>query len=110
MATGHKTGVLLINLGTPDAPTTPAVRRYLREFLMDGRVIDINPIKRWMLVNLIISTFRSPRSARAYQKIWGDDGSPLLSHSEALAAAGFHVAMPDVYKGTNISAEGGFGD
>ncbi len=87
MATGHKTGVLLINLGTPDAPTTPAVRRYLREFLMDGRVIDINPIKRWMLVNLIISTFRSPRSARAYQKIWGDDGSPLLSHSEALAAA-----------------------
>ncbi|MGB1701344.1 MAG: ferrochelatase, partial [Nannocystaceae bacterium] len=57
---------------------------YLREFLMDGRVIDIHPIKRWILVNLIISTFRAPRSARAYQKIWREEGSPLLHHSRDL--------------------------
>jgi len=94
MPTGHKTGVLLINLGTPDAPTTPAVRRYLKEFLMDGRVIDISPIKRWILVNLIIGTFRAPRSARAYQRIWSDEGSPLLQHSKTLAR---HVddALPE---------------
>jgi ferrochelatase len=84
MSTGHKTGVLLINLGTPDAPTTPAVRRYLREFLMDGRVIDISPLARWFLVNVIISTFRSPKSARAYRKVWSEDGSPLLVHGKAL--------------------------
>ena len=49
-----KQGLLLINLGTPDAPTTSAVRRYLREFLSDPRVIDINPVGRWLLLNLII--------------------------------------------------------
>ena len=81
------TGLLLINLGTPDAPTTPAVRRYLREFLSDPRVIDINPIGRALLLNLIILPFRPAKSAAAYQKIWdAETGSPLLSHSKALAA------------------------
>ena len=81
------TGLLLINLGTPDAPTTPAVRRYLREFLSDPRVIDINPIGRALLLDLVILPFRPARSAEAYRKVWdATTGSPLLMHSQALAA------------------------
>lgn len=81
------TGLLLINLGTPDAPTTPAVRRYLREFLSDPRVIDINPIGRALLLNLIILPFRPAKSAHAYRSIWDDRrGSPLLAFSKDLAA------------------------
>lgn len=79
------TGVLLVNLGTPDAPTTPAVRRYLREFLMDPRVIDINALGRWLLVNLIIAPFRSPKSAAAYREVWTERGSPLLTAGQDLA-------------------------
>ena len=63
-----KTGVLLINLGTPDAPESGAVRRYLKQFLSDERVLDINPIGRWLLLNLIILPFRSRRSAKAYRR------------------------------------------
>ena len=73
-----KTGVLLINLGTPAAPRTPEVRRYLREFLGDPRVIDIAAPLRFLLVNAVIAPFRAPRSARAYAKIWTRRGSPLL--------------------------------
>jgi ferrochelatase len=78
-------GLLLINLGTPDAPTSWAVRRYLNEFLSDGRVIDIAPWARFLLLQLIILPFRSPRSAAAYRKVWMDEGSPLLVHSRACA-------------------------
>ena len=81
------TGLLLCNLGTPDAPTAPAVRRYLREFLSDPRVIDINPIGRWLLLNLIILPLRPRKSAEAYQKIWTERGSPLLGHGEDLVKA-----------------------
>lgn len=70
-------GVLLINLGTPDSPRTSHVRRYLREFLMDKRVIDIPFISRWLLVNLIIANFRAPKSAKVYKKVWTQEGSPL---------------------------------
>ena len=80
-----KKGLLLLNLGTPDAPTTGAVRRYLREFLSDPRVIDINPIGRWLLLTLFILPRRPRVSAAAYQKIWTDRGSPLLVHSQELA-------------------------
>jgi len=73
-----KTGVLLVNLGTPDHYTVSDVRKYLREFLMDGRVIDIPFLKRWLLVNLIIAPFRAPKSAIVYEKLWTDNGSPLL--------------------------------
>jgi len=76
-----KTGVLLVNLGTPDSPSVPHVRKYLREFLMDKRVIDIPFLSRWLLVNLIIAPFRAPRSAKVYQKLWEERGSPLLFHS-----------------------------
>lgn len=77
-------GILLINLGTPNAPTTTAVRQYLREFLKDPYVIDINPIGRWLLVNFIIAPFRSPKSAKAYREVWMEEGSPLLVYSEQL--------------------------
>lgn len=79
-------GLLLTNLGTPDAPTTRAVRRYLREFLWDRRVIDLNPVARALLLYGVILPFRPKRSAHAYQQIWTPDGSPLLIHGQALAA------------------------
>ena len=81
------TGLLLINLGTPDAPTTPAVRRYLREFLSDPRVIDINAVGRALLLHLVILPRRPAKSAEAYRKVWDEKrGSPLLAHSKDLAA------------------------
>lgn len=79
-----KTGLLLINLGTPDKPERGAVWRYLREFLMDRRVIDIPYLARWLLVNVLIAPRRSGESAKAYRKIWTDRGSPLRFHTEDL--------------------------
>lgn len=82
-----RTGLLLINLGTPDAPTPRAVRRYLREFLSDPRVVDIHPIGRALLLELVILPFRPAKSAAAYRKVWdAERGSPLLAHSQDLAA------------------------
>lgn len=80
-----KTGLLLINLGTPSAPTPEAVRPYLREFLSDPRVINLPAPLRWFLVNVIIAPFRAKKSAEAYQSIWTDRGSPLLVISQDLA-------------------------
>ncbi len=77
-------GLLLINLGTPQAPTPSAVRRYLREFLWDPRVIDISALGRFLLLNLIILPFRPRKSAHAYQQIWTEKGSPLLLHGQGL--------------------------
>ena len=77
-------GVLLMNLGTPDSPKTSDVRRYLREFLSDPRVLDLHPLGRWLLLNLVILPFRPSKSGRAYKLIWGQDGSPLLTHSQRL--------------------------
>ena len=79
------TGVLLINLGTPDAPTPEAVGRYLREFLMDPFVIDMPAPLRWFLVNVLIVPRRKYQSAEAYQKVQLPEGSPLLVHTRALA-------------------------
>ena len=77
-----KKGVLLVNLGTPDSPSTSDVRKYLREFLMDGRVIDIPFISRFFLVNGIIAPFRAPKSAKLYKEIWSPvTGSPLMHYS-----------------------------
>ena len=76
-----KTGFLLVNLGTPASPSPADVRPYLREFLMDPRVIDVPAWKRWLLVNLVIAPFRARTSGEAYSKIWTDRGSPLLFHS-----------------------------
>ncbi|MFW7380647.1 MAG: ferrochelatase [Oligoflexus sp.] len=78
MATSLPTGVLIINLGSPDSTSVADVRRYLRQFLMDGRVIDIPSLARWFLVHAIILPTRPKRSAHAYKKIWTEQGSPLL--------------------------------
>lgn len=80
-------GLLLLQLGTPEAPTPTAVRRYLREFLSDPRVIDLPSVLRCLLLNLVILPFRPRRSAEAYKKIWTDAGSPLLVHGLALEKA-----------------------
>ena len=80
-----KKGVLLVNLGTPDSPNTPDVRKYLREFLMDGRVIDFPFIPRFLLVNGIIAPFRAPKSAKEYRKLWDERGSPLKYFGEDIA-------------------------
>lgn len=80
-------GLLLTNLGTPDAPEVPEVRRYLAEFLWDRHVIDINPVGRWLLLHGIILRTRPRKSAHAYRQIWTEAGSPLLVFSRALAAA-----------------------
>jgi len=92
------TGLLLINLGTPDDPSTPAVRRYLGEFLSDPRVIDINAIGRAALLHGVILRFRPAKSAAAYQKIWSADrGSPLLAYSKELAI-GVAAALGDRWR------------
>ena len=75
-------GLLLLNLGTPDAPSISAVRRYLKEFLMDPCVMDIAPFLRWILVHGIILPTRPAKSAAAYAKVWTKRGPPLLFHSQ----------------------------
>jgi ferrochelatase len=77
-----KTGVLLVNLGTPDAPTKPAIRRYLRQFLGDPRVVEV-PRAIWLpILHLFILPFRPSRLAHAYASVWTAEGSPLLSISQ----------------------------
>jgi ferrochelatase len=76
------TGILVSNLGTPDAPTPPALKRYLREFLRDPRVIDLPRWKWFPLLELLILPRRAPKSAEAYAKVWTAEGSPLLSISK----------------------------
>lgn len=78
-------GVVLANLGTPDAPTSGALRRFLREFLGDPRVIEEPRWKWWLILNLLILPFRPRQSAALYRKVWQEDGSPLLNYSLSLA-------------------------
>lgn len=73
-----KTGVIVTNLGTPDAPEAPALRRYLKEFLSDPRVVEVPRLIWWFILNLIIVPLRSGASAKNYKTVWTDDGSPLL--------------------------------
>lgn len=80
-----KLAVLLVNLGTPSAPSLSAVRAYLREFLSDPRVVDLPGPLRWVLVHALILPFRAQKSAHAYQAIWTPQGSPLRFYSQALA-------------------------
>ncbi len=77
-----KTGILVVNLGTPDSNDKKDVARYLREFLMDGRVIDLPARKRWPLVNLIIVPFRAGKVSVEYKKLWLDEGSPLMVYGK----------------------------
>lgn len=80
-------GVLLINLGTPDGPDPGSVRRYLREFLSDRRVVEIPPILWRPILHGVILTTRPKKSAHAYRKVWTPEGSPLAVHTRATAAA-----------------------
>lgn len=79
------TGVLITNLGTPDEPTPAALRRYLKEFLWDPRVVEVPRPLWWCILNGIILNIRPRRSAAAYRKIWTEQGAPLLLHTQALA-------------------------
>lgn len=80
--------VLLLQLGTPEAPTARALRPYLREFLSDPRVVEAPALVRWALVNLVIVPFRSPKSAIKYQRVWdAKTGSPLLEITRRQTAA-----------------------
>jgi len=81
-----KQGVLLVNLGSPDSPSVRDVRRYLREFLMDGRVLDVGYLPRFLLVHGCILPFRPKQSAEAYHKIWWKEGSPLVVISQRVCA------------------------
>jgi len=94
MNPNEKLGVLLINTGTPAAPTVAAVRAFLRAFLADPLVMDVPAPARWALVNLIIAPLRGPRAARAYQRIWTEDGSPLAIISRELEA-GLSERLPE---------------
>jgi protoporphyrin/coproporphyrin ferrochelatase len=87
MAIGKKRGVLLMNLGSPDSTEVKDVRRYLNQFLMDGRVIDKPYLLRALLVKGIIVPFRAPKSAEAYETIWTNEGSPLIVLSKQLRDA-----------------------
>jgi ferrochelatase len=85
MHTIGKKGVLLVNLGTPDDPSRGAVYRYLKQFLMDGRVVDYPWLPRTLLVNGIIAPFRSGSSAKLYKMLWTENGSPLKYYGEVVA-------------------------
>lgn len=78
-------GILLVNLGTPEEPTPAAVRRFLKDFLSDPRVIEYPRWLWWLILNGIILRIRPSRSAAAYRKIWTDNGSPLMFYSKAVA-------------------------
>jgi len=103
---------LLVNLGTPDSPSVPDVKRYLNEFLTDGRVIDIPAWRRWLLVKGIITPFRAPNSAKLYQAIWDEKtGSPLLHYSELQQqllqdqlGGDYHVELAMRYQNPSIAS------
>ena len=80
-----RVGVLLINLGTPDAPTAPALRRYLRQFLWDPRVVEIPRLLWWLILHGIVLRLRPAKSAAKYASIWRQEGSPLLYWSQRIA-------------------------
>lgn len=91
-------GILLVNLGTPDDPSPASVRRYLKEFLSDPRVVELPRFLWWFILNGVILNVRPKRSAEAYAKIWTDKGSPLLLHCEDVAAA-LNERLPTVLAG-----------
>src|SRR5688572_15363312 len=84
--TEGKTTVLLVNLGTPEAPTAAALRPYLKKFLSDRRVVEIPRRLWWPILHFIILPFRSRKSAAKYAAIWTRDGSPLKVHTEKQTA------------------------
>lgn len=82
-----KIGVLITNLGTPEAPTKKALKPYLKEFLSDPRVVEVPRLIWWCILNLVILNFRPARSAKAYEPVWSEQGSPLMLHTKNQASA-----------------------
>lgn len=82
----RKLGVLLVNLGSPSSPATRDVRRFLREFLSDRRVVNLPALLWWLILNLFILPIRPAKSAHAYRAIWTDKGSPLIAFTQALTS------------------------
>lgn len=99
------TGVLISNLGTPDAPTAQALRRYLGEFLWDPRVVDMPRWLWWLILHGVILRIRPARSAHSYAKVWSEQGSPLLANSQRQAAA-LQSALKERFKGPLVVALG----
>ncbi|MCL5669434.1 MAG: ferrochelatase, partial [Gammaproteobacteria bacterium] len=99
------TGVLISNLGTPDAPTAQALRRYLGEFLWDPRVVDMPRWLWWPILHGVILRIRPARSAHSYEKVWTERGSPLLANSQRQAAA-LQNALKECFKGPVVVALG----
>jgi ferrochelatase len=104
-----KKGILFVNLGTPDSPEVSDVRKYLDQFLMDERVIDIPAFNRTLLVKGIIVPFRSPKTAKLYKEIWDENGSPLLYFSKLQIAMvqeklgdDYHVELAMRYQSPSI--------
>ncbi len=118
MSQGKKSGVLLVNLGTPDAPTAPAIKRFLSEFLHDHRVVNLS---RWLwcpLLHGVILPIRSPKVAKLYQTVWMEEGSPLLVYSQRQqkklaqtidmpVALGMTYGTPSVFDGLQSLLEQG---
>ena len=107
----RRIGVLLVNLGTPDSPSTSDVRRYLNEFLTDGRVIDIPAAVRYPLFQGIVVPLRAPKSAKIYKQLWTERGSPLLFHGldlqkkvQAELGPGYVVAFGMRYQKPSIAS------
>jgi len=105
-----KKGILLVNLGTPDSPAVSDVKKYLDQFLMDERVIDIPAFNRTLLVKGIIVPFRSPKTAKLYKEIWGENGSPLFYYSKLQAEMlqerlgdDYHVELAMRYQNPSIA-------
>ncbi len=95
--TSSRVGVLLLNLGTPDAPTAKVLRPYLKQFLSDRRVVEIPRAVWWFILNLFILNLRPRKSAEKYARIWTRDGSPLLVHTQRQAK------MLQGYLGTRLA-------
>ncbi len=94
-----KAGILMVNLGTPEAPTAKALRPYLKQFLGDPRVVEVPRPIWWLILNGIILPFRAPKSAKAYAEVWTEEGSPLLVNNRRLAeklAGNLGEDLPDI--------------
>ncbi|MBF7074101.1 ferrochelatase [Glaciecola sp. MH2013] len=99
-AQADKIGVLVSNLGTPEAPSKQALKPYLKQFLSDPRVVEVPKVIWWCILNLIILNIRPKRSAEAYSTVWTEEGSPLLVHTKN-QAAGIEAKLEEKY-GANV--------
>ncbi|WP_180529193.1 ferrochelatase, partial [Staphylococcus haemolyticus] len=95
--------IVLVNLGTPDEPTRKAVRRYLKQFLSDPRVVEIPARIWWFILNLFILPFRSGQSAAKYRTIWTKEGSPLKVHTRKQAALLEKTLLDRSHEGVKVA-------